>query len=158
MFRAGKLILHFLRRTGSYQFPGVWDAVINQADVSSQACVLWSGLTHTWFDIQREDGVCLSEETLPDSNYLHTNILSLPPPVAILPDLTASLDGGGHWLFYFMFFSFFLFITVQENFHMTELSFSAFLCCRMFKRTEKKHSLVVFEVSTKSLPIQIFDC
>lgn len=154
MFRAGKLILHFLRRTGSYQFPGVWEAVINQADVSSHACMLRSALTHTWFDMQREDSVCLGEETLPDSNYFHTNIFSLPPPVAILPDLTVSLDGGGHWL---LISCFFFFYHRPRRLSHGWISFSGFLCRRMFKRREKKRGLAVFEVSTQSLPFGIFD-
>lgn len=155
MFRAGKLILHFLLRTGLHQFPGTWDAVINQADVSShwdfffffsreaKVSALRSGLTHTWFDKQREDGVFLGEETLQDSNYFHTNILSLPPPVAIQPYLPVSLDGSGHWLFYFMLFVwgffFALSIVVQEDFPTTEFPwafFSADVCFKEEKRTK----------------------
>lgn len=44
--------------------------------VQTAARKLKSGLTHTWLDVQQQDSVCPGVETLPHSNYIHTNIFS----------------------------------------------------------------------------------
>lgn len=147
MFRVGKLILHFLRRTGSDRFPGVWDAVINQADVSSHsqgAAACFSGSQSLSAAVgcyphmrwRAAVGQCLlwwgnpAGSKLPPRKhpFLCRCLLRFSQ---ILP---VSLDGGGHWLFYVFLF---LFITVQEDFHTTEFPsavFSATVCLKGKKK------------------------
>lgn len=66
-------------------------------------------------------------------------------------------EPGRRWALIINFMFFFSFYHRPRRLSRGWISFSGFLCRRMFKRREKKRGLAVFEVSTQSLPFGIFD-